>query len=192
MDKPRDETAIRVQAQQATLFALLKSGIPTAGAATAWKALTEATAKTLAVRRVSIWRLSADRERLCLDDLYDFDTHRHVKDVELEARHYPAYFQALKWNRAIVAPDAAKDARTKEFAAGYLDRHDIVSMLDAGIWQGGEARGVVCLESVGERRDWTSDEQQFAASIADLATSVLDNEELRAARLRLEQSEELF
>jgi diguanylate cyclase (GGDEF)-like protein/PAS domain S-box-containing protein len=192
MDKPRDETAIRVQAQQATLFALLKSGIPTAGAATAWKALTEATAKTLAVRRVSIWRLTADRERLCLDDLYDLDTHRHVKDVELDAKQYPGYFQALKWNRAIVAPDAAKDARTKEFAAGYLDRHDIVSMLDAGIWQAGEARGVVCLESVGERRDWTADEQQFAASIADLATSVLDNEELRAARLRLEQSEELF
>ena len=51
-------------------------------------------------------------------------------------------------------------------------------MLDAGIWQEGEAKGVVCLESVGERREWTADEQQFAAArrlLQDL-DAALDNE----------------
>ena len=186
MNKPRDDAAIRVQAQQATLFALLKSGIATAGAEIAWKALCEATAKTLSVRRASVWMLSADLQRLRLENLYDLKAHRHAKGIELDAKQYPAYFQALRWSRAIVAPDAATDPRTAEFAAEYLVKHRIVSMLDAGIWQAGAARGVVCLESVGERRDWTADEQQFAGSIADLATSVLDNEELRAARQRLE------
>jgi diguanylate cyclase (GGDEF)-like protein/PAS domain S-box-containing protein len=192
MNQAQDVAALRVQSQQATLFALLKSGIPTALAADAWKALTEATAKTLAVQRASIWLLDAKRERLTLQDLYDAKSGRHSNGLVMEAQQYPAYFQALRWSRAIVAPDAAADPHTKEFATGYLVPLDIVSLMDAGIWRGGEARGVVCLESVGERRDWFADEQQFTGSIADLAVSVLDNEALRAARTRLEESETLF
>ena len=192
MSPPRDDATRRLHAQQATLFGLLKSGVPTAGKEAAWKALTEAAAKTLGVQRASIWMVGADREELHLEDLYELRSARHSKGAALDAKSYPAYFQALRWNRAIVAPDAAEDERTREFAAGYLGPLDIVSMLDAGIWRGGEAKGVVCLESVGERRTWTADEQQFAGSIADLAASVLDNEELRGARARLEESEELF
>ncbi|APV49333.1 hypothetical protein BWI17_06350 [Betaproteobacteria bacterium GR16-43] len=192
MNRPLDDAAIRVQAQQATLFALLKSGIPTALAGDAWKSLTEATAKTMGVRRVSVWLLDAPREHLTMECLYDLKTHRHHKGVVFEATDYPAYFHALRWNRAIVAPDAATHPRTREFAQGYLDKLNIVSMLDAGIWRAGEARGVVCLEAVGERRDWTSDEQLFAGSIADLAVSVLDNEALRSTRTQLEESQLLF
>src|SRR6185369_7805869 len=150
MNRAQDEAALRVQSQQATLFALLKSGIPTALAADAWKALTEATAKTLAVQRASIWLLDAKRERLILHDLYDTKPGRHANGLTLEARQYPAYFQALRWSRAIVAPDAATDPHTKEFASEYLVPLDIVSLMDAGIWRAGVARGVVCLESVGE------------------------------------------
>ena len=65
-------------------------------------------------------------------------------------------------------------------------------MLDAGIWQEGEAKGVVCLETVGERREWTPDEQQFAASLADIAATVLVHESLRAARASLQETQELF
>src|SRR5205809_499843 len=131
MNRPLDDAAIRVQAQQATLFALLKSGIPTALASDAWKALTEATAKTLGVRRVSVWLLDATREHLTTEDLFDLETHRHSKGVVFDAGQYPSYFQALRWSRAIVAPDAATDPHTSEFARGYLDRLNIISMLDA-------------------------------------------------------------
>ena len=192
MIRPPDDIAIRVQAQQATLFALLKSGVPTAGTAAAWPALTEAAAKTLAVQRASIWSFSADGQRLRLEDLYDARSGRHSSGLELDAARYPDYFQALRWNRAIVAPDAASDPRTREFADDYLATLGIVSMLDAGIWQAGEARGVVCNESVGERREWTTDEQHFASSIADLAASALVHESLARARVQLEESQELF
>jgi len=192
MNRAHDQAALRVQTQQATVFALLKSGIPTALAADAWKALTEATARTLSVRRVSIWLLDGKGDRLMLQDLYDAKTGRHTKGLTLDSQQYPSYFHALRWSRAIVAPDAATDPHTKEFANGYLEPLDIVSMMDAGIWRNGAARGVVCLESVGERRDWFADEQQFTGSIADLAVSVLDNEALRAAHAKLEESETLF
>jgi len=192
MDRSREAAGFRAQAQQAALFALLKSGVPTAGGEVAWPALTEAAARTLDVARASIWLLSGDHQRLVPVDLFEPATGRHGAAETLEATRYPAYFQALRWTRAIVAPDAAADPRTREYAADYLGAHNIVSMLDAGIWQEGEAKGVVCLESVGERREWTADEQQFAASLADIAATVLVHEALRAARARLQETQELF
>lgn len=192
MDRSGEAAGFRAQAQQATLFALLKSGVPTAGAETAWRALTEAAARTLEVARASVWLLSDDHDRLVLADLFEREAGRHDAGTVLEAGRYPSYFHALRWNRAIVAPDAAADPRTREYAADYLGANGIVSMLDAGIWQEGEARGVVCLESVGERRGWTADEQQFAASLGDIAATVLVHESLRAARARLLETQELF
>ncbi|HEX5629906.1 MAG TPA: GAF domain-containing protein, partial [Usitatibacteraceae bacterium] len=192
MDRTREAAGFRAQAQQAALFALLKSGVPTAGAATAWRAITEAAGRTLEVARASIWILSEDRESLRQVDLFVRDGARHESGEVLEARRFPSYFHALRWNRTLLATDAAADPRTREYAAEYLPRHGIVSMLDAGIWQEGEAKGVVCLESVGERCEWTADEQQFAASLADIAATVLVHESLRSARTRLQETQELF
>jgi len=152
----------------------------------------EAAARTLDVARASVWILSEDHERLVLADLFDRERGRHDRGDELEASRYPSYFHALRWSRAIVAPDAAVDPRTREYAADYLGAHGIVSMLDVGIWQEGEARGVVCLESVGERRDWATDEKQFASSLADIATTVLVHESLSAARARCSRRRSSF
>ncbi len=192
MDRDRKSIGFRTKAQQAALFALLKSGTPTAGAETAWRALTESAAKTLDVARASVWILSEDGESLVLADLFDAASGRHGNGEVLEAGRYPAYFQALRWNRTLVAPDARGDPRTRELAGGYLEPHGVASMLDAGIWQEGRAKGAVCIEATGERRDWTLDEQQFASSLADIAATVLVHESLRAARERLQESQELF
>jgi diguanylate cyclase (GGDEF)-like protein/PAS domain S-box-containing protein len=192
MDRNPESAGFRAQAQQAALFALLKAGIPTAGAEVAWRAITEAAGATLEVARASIWILSEDRNRLVLADAYDRETGRHERGKVLEAFRYPTYFHALRGNRAVVASDAAVDPRTREYMADYLPAHGIVSLLDAGIWQEGEAKGVVCLESVGVRREWTPDEQQFASSLADIAATVLVHESLRAARQRLQDTQELF
>ncbi len=192
MDRSAAAAGFRAQAQQAALFALLQRGVPTAGAGAAWHAITEAAGNTLEVARASIWILSEDRTRLSLADAFLREAGRHQAGEVLESSHYPSYFNALRVNRTIVAPDAAADPDTREYAADYLGAHGIVSMLDAGIWQEGEARGVVCLETVGERREWTPDEQQFAASLADIAATVLVHESLRAARASLQDTQELF
>jgi len=192
MDRSPAAAGFRAQVQQAALFALLQRGIPTAGAGAAWHAITEAAGNTLEVARASIWILSEDGTRLSLADAFLRAQGRHEAGEVLDSSRYPRYFKALRDNRAIVAPDAAADPDTREYAVDYLGAHGIVSMLDAGIWQEGEARGVVCLETVGERREWTADEQQFAASLADIAATVLVHEALRAARERLQETQELF
>ena len=192
MDRSLPDHAVRAFSQQTALFALLKTGIPTAAPETAWRALTEAAARTLGVRRASIWFLGAKDTQLVLADLFDRTTGTHESGEVLGAERYPAYFHALRWSRAIVAPDAATDPRTGEFAGHYLEAHGIVSMLDAGIWHEGKARGVLCLESVGQRRDWQADEQQFAGSVADLAAATLVHDQLRAMEARLRQTEALY
>jgi len=181
---------LRVQAQQAALFGLLKGGIPVAEPRAAWPALTEALATTLRIRRASVWLFNEDRSVLRLAHEHD-DSGNPRPGAELEAVAYPAYFHALLGNRTIVAPDARTDPRTIEFNP-YFTRDDVVSLLDAGIWREGQAIGVVCAETVGERRDWTTDEQLFAGSIADLAAAVLNHEGLERARAALEESQELF
>ena len=192
MNRTHDEAALRAQTQAAAIFELLKSGTATAGVDESFRKLTETAARTLGVRRVSIWLLDAGRAILEASDLFDLATGRHERGFRLEAARYPAYFQALSWSRAIVAADAATDPRTREFASGYLDRLDIVSMMDAAIWQDGRTRGVVCLESVGERRDWTPDEQHFVGSIADIASAAMSHEQLRRARAQAQESQDIM
>jgi diguanylate cyclase (GGDEF)-like protein/PAS domain S-box-containing protein len=192
MNRTHDEATLRGQTQQAALFELLKSGTATAGTAIAFRKLTETAARTLGVRRVSIWLFDASRTVLEAADLFDLGAERHTSGTRLEAARYPSYFQALNWSRAIVAPDAATDPRTREFAAGYLDVLGIVSMMDAAIWHEGRALGVVCLEAVGERREWTPDEQHFAGSIADIASAAMSHDLLRGARARAQEAQELM
>jgi diguanylate cyclase (GGDEF)-like protein/PAS domain S-box-containing protein len=192
MNRTHDEAALRTQTQQAAIFELLKSGTATAGAAEAFRKLTETAARTLGVRRVSIWLFDATRAALELADLFDLASGRHESGVRLLAARYPAYFQALNWSRAIVAPDAVADPRTREFAEGYLDALGIVSMMDAAIWHEGRTHGVVCLESVGERRDWTPDEQHFVGSIADIASAALSHDALRRTRAEAQAAQELM
>ncbi len=190
MNRTHDEAALHAQTQQAAIFELLKSGTATAGAVEAFRKLTETTARTLGVRRVSIWLLDSTRQVLEAADLFDLATARHESGLRLEATRYPAYFHALNWSRAIIAPDAMTDPRTLEFAEGYLGPLGIVSMMDAAIWQDGRTHGVVCLESVGERREWTPAEQHFAGSIADIASAALSHGALREARGQAHEARE--
>ncbi len=192
MNRGQDAAVLRAQTQQAALFELLKGGITTAGTDQAFRALTEAAAKTLGVSRVAIWLFSADHSRLVLADQYTFGEREQAGGLELLADRLPAYFEALRTSRVIAAPDAETDPRTCEFGSGYLEARGVVSLLDAGIWQAAEPKGVVCATTASERRDWTLDEQQFACSIADLAAAALDYERLTEAQSRLAESEELF
>jgi GAF domain-containing protein len=138
-----ESLADRVRRQQATLLELVKSGVTAQSLGLALATLTEATARTLGVSRVSIWHLSADRKALVLDDLYEPELERHSTGVVLKAAEYPTYFEALRVNRVISASDARRDLRTRDFREAYLEPLDIHSMLDAAIWYDGESQGVI-------------------------------------------------
>jgi PAS domain S-box-containing protein len=128
---------------------------------------TETVAETLPAERVSVWLLGdEDRELRCVD-LYRRSADEHERGTVLHADRYPRYFDAVRTNRAVAADDARQDPRTNEFAGHYLEPHGITSMLDATIRRRGDVVGVLCVEHVGDQREWRDDEVSFAAAVAD-------------------------
>jgi len=182
----------RVEARQGALLEVARSGLLAKDFAATCQQLTETTVEALGVERASVWLLHADSGELELQDIFQRGTGKHAGGMVLRQVDYPRYFAALKSDRTISASDAATDARTSEFREGYLNPQNIVSLLDARIARGDELYGVICIESVGERRDWQPDEQLFAAWVADLAAVAYESELGRQAEVRLKASEERF
>jgi PAS domain S-box-containing protein len=153
--------------------------------------ITEVTAETLGVARVSVWRYAADGQSIVCADLFDAVSREHSEGAVLSAHIHPAYFAALAEAEVIVADDAVMHPQTREFADDYLRPLGIVSMLDAPIAVNGQRLGVVCHEHVGPPRQWAADEQTFAVAVANIVAAVLEADEREhaesAARKHLER-----
>lgn len=113
-------------------------------------------------------------------DLFEREASKHSSGLELAASSFPSYFAALQTERTIAAHDAHTDPRTAEFSAPYLKVLGIGAMLDVPVWVEGRMVGVVCHEHVGGAMRWTSDDENFAYSMAGFVA--LAEERRRRAR----------
>lgn len=158
----------------------------------AFALLTERTATTLEVSRANVWLFTDnDRTTLRCIDIYDFATQLHSAEGELDIDHVPNYINALKQERVIRADDALTDPRTAEFRDEYLPRHNIKSMLDAPIRKNGEVVGVICVEQIGNHRQWDDAEANFVATMSDFATMALLSHEKDLAETALIQAQKM-
>ncbi|HEV7238905.1 MAG TPA: EAL domain-containing protein [Thermoanaerobaculia bacterium] len=148
----------------------------------ALREITEAAADTLAVERVGVWFFTPDRQAIRCSELYERTPALHSEGGELTAMRYPVYFKALESERTIAAVDARLDPRTSAFTTSYLDPFGVTSMLDAPIRRLGSIYGVVCFEHTGAPRAWSSDDEHFASSIADLVAMAIDASDRRHAQ----------
>lgn len=154
--------------------------------------ITEADAEAMQVERTSVWFFNDARTAVTCQDLFKRTEGTHETGPELKAALHPRYFEALIESRVIAASDACSDPRTSEFAEDYLKPLGISSMLDAPVWLHGNIIGIVCHEHVGPARTWLPEEQDFAASIADMVSLTLEAAERRRAEDALGRSEEEF
>ena len=60
-------------------------------------------------------------------------------------------------------------------------------MIDVPIRLHGQIIGIICHEHIGPRREWTSSEQDFAASVADMISLKLEATERKKAEQKLER-----
>ncbi len=158
----------------------------------ALREITEASAKTLGVDRVNVWLYDEDRSKICCIDHYEMSSDKHATGLELASADYPSYFEALEKQRIIAAHDAHSDPRTREFSETYLLPNGISSLLDAPVWKGGKMIGLVCHEHVGPARTWTSEDQNFAASIADFISLAFESRDREQIKAELEESNSLL
>ncbi len=178
-----------IQKQQSVLLNLALSRVDAEGGLPALlERVTEACAHCLDVERVGVW-LFTDDGVLTRVELYQKEQGEHSSQTEACQQNYPNYFAALHVERAIAADNALTDPRTREFADDYVSSIDIQAMLDAPIRVDGTLRGVLSHEHMLQPRHWTTAEQSFAASAADLISLAISNiEHQRATQesLRLE------
>jgi signal transduction histidine kinase/HAMP domain-containing protein len=142
------------------------------------KAVEEA-ATTLGVERVSIWFLNQPSSELQCSGLYTRAEGQCQDETRLRAVDYPAYFQAIENSRIVAANDARTDPRTREFTQAYLEPQGITAMMDIPIRLHAKLLGVICCEHVGQPREWSLEEQDFGASVADMIALQVETDERR-------------
>ncbi|MFC1476040.1 PAS domain S-box protein [Candidatus Zixiibacteriota bacterium] len=187
------QSEVRLQRQNAALAKLdIRKILARGDLPAAVRRINETAAEALDVERVSVWLYNAESTAICCLDLYENSRQHHSDGIELARDQYPAYFAALEENLTIAAHDAHSDPRTREFADSYLTPLRITSMMNAPIRAGGQIAGVLCCEQVGPRHPWTLDEQNFAASMADLVALALEASDRGRAVRELRESEERY
>lgn len=143
----------------------------------ALKAITEAGTAGLRCERSSVWLYADNETKIVCLDLFQKTEQQHAGGVELFAKDFPGYFQALAEDRTIAANDAHTHPATREFSEVYLAPLGITSMLEAPIRKHGKLLGVLCSEHVGPMRTFTQEEQNFSANVADFVTRALQANE---------------
>jgi signal transduction histidine kinase len=153
--------------------------------------LCEISADTLGVERVGVWLLAAGRGALRCVNLFERSRREHSEGVTLHVADFPGYFREVGGRRVLPVEMAQTDPRTAELRAAYLVPLGISSMLDAPVLLRGEVAGVVCHEQVGPAREWTTEDRDFAMSVADAVAAKMKAAELLIATSALRHRAEL-
>jgi signal transduction histidine kinase/sensor domain CHASE-containing protein/ActR/RegA family two-component response regulator len=151
----------------------------------------DATIEILQVQRVSIWLY--DRTRTKLQSIASLSRQSdpiQVRNLEFSVREYPIYFQAIEENRTISVNDSEIDPRTHGLSKSYFKNLNIKASLDAPIRIGGQTVGVICIEHLDSPRQWSSEDQNFAGSVADLISLAIEARDRVAAELQLQRAKE--
>ncbi|MFB6157186.1 MAG: PAS domain S-box protein [Haloferacaceae archaeon] len=158
---------------------------------TAVRRITETAADLLDVPRVNVWLTDDDGDVLTCVDNYDREAGEHTRGAEIDPDEHPAYVEALRTHQVVDATDAREDPRTSELA-DYLDANGVGALLDGTLRSGGEVVGVVCHEHTGGPREWTEDDLDFAADVADVVHRALRNRERAERERELERTNTLL
>ena len=149
----------------------------------------ELSARTLGVARVGLWLLGEQRASLVPVGVHDSTgAFTGIELTELPLAKWPAYAAAIDARRVIVADDVATDPATRELG-GYVAARGITSLLDAPIFLSGEVWGIVCHEHIGRGRKWQAREIDFAISVADMISTLLEQARRLAAEAALREQE---
>lgn len=193
LEAEQEARARRLRDQQTALLDLLRCPALVDGdLAAAIRRITEVAARTLGCGRAGLWWLDGERTRLTAAAVYRMADDRHQSGQVLEADRFPNYFRTLETHRVIAAADIARDPRAAELAADPPAGPAAGAMLDAPIYWEGCCVGVLRHENLGGVRQWQADEEQFAASLADMAALALHNARRRDAEQALRLSETRF
>ena len=129
--------------------------------------ITEIVAQALGARRVSVWRLTADRHELVCDDCYDRDTEGHTAGTDLRREELPQAFAWLVAGTELAVRDTARDPRTAELNRHYLNPVGCQALVSVPIRRDTGTVGAVWVEDEEPRSNF-ADTLSFARAVAGM------------------------
>lgn len=139
------------------------------------------------VERVGVWLTSKDNKTIYNFAQYDQKSGHYKSDVILDQSSSVHYFSLLHSHRTIPITDIYKDKRAEELLPFYTEyAKEVRALLDAPIITSSGVKGVLCCESF-SAREWTSQEQLFVGTFADMIAIVLERMERLEVEQQLEQ-----
>lgn len=124
--------------------------------------------RDLDVTRASIWFFSSDGTAITCACEVDQRTGQVMQGETLEEANCPAYFQAIRRDQTVAAPDVNVHPATRCLSDQFLRVHGILSLLDHVVTADGRPMAVLCAEQCGTRRDWTSADGEYLFQVATL------------------------
>jgi signal transduction histidine kinase len=159
---------------EAALLKLVTTSYP--DLASALRQITEISAHTLGVERVSVWLFDEDRTELRCRDIYFLSSDSHGSGMKLGATDSPKYFAELSKCLTIAADDARTDERTRELTDIFLEKFGVHAVLAVPIRLRGDMVGVLSHGHTRNVRAWNQEEQDFANAAAGVVALALEAE----------------
>ena len=154
------------------------------GITEAVKRIDEIVAKTLEAQRASVWLLDREGKALRALDVFERLTGRHASGRVLSLENSPDYLRAASQGRVIAATDVFADPWTASLAEEYFRPLDIVSVVNAPVRVAGKIPALLCVGHTGAAHEWTPEEINFVAEVADqVAHAMLNAERQQTERM---------
>jgi PAS domain S-box-containing protein len=185
-EEARRERELRLQGQQVALSDLARDkALHLGDLEVSAVRITETASVTLDVSHASLWLLSAqDAEYAECVDWYDRSASRHVQPASAPVRAFPALSHGRHSERVVALARPPRQDTTVPLPGPDAGGAAVAALLQAPIRVAGHVVGVVNLTETAPRA-WSIEDQNFAASLADLASLAID------ARDRMRSGQEL-
>lgn len=146
--------------------------------------------KDTGIDRISYWYY--EQEDLKCLSLYSLvhDTFEEG-DICLKS-DYPIYYKALEKDNIIIANDVYKEPSTKEYVSSYFPEFGIQSMLNVPVFLDGGMKAILCFETVKTARNWDNEDVNFARSISDIVSLVIESQKRFETEMKLKSRNEIL
>ncbi len=137
------------------------------------------------IDRVSYW--TYDKLSLKCFSLYDLELDDFKVGLVSFKSDRPNYFEYLEKEQLIVATDVYEYFYINEFVDDYFLKEKIKSMLNLPVFINGELHSLLSFETTKQKREWDSDDVNFARSIADVISLAIETYKRRETEEKLEE-----
>ncbi|HWK44056.1 MAG TPA: GAF domain-containing protein [Stellaceae bacterium] len=177
-ERDRDATATRLRLENEVLVGIATCrALATGDLDTIIPLITQKAAEVLGSNRTSVWLLDEAARRVTCNFGAWGDPDGLLTGQSIEIEPYPEYFTALFEGRGIAMNDVGTDPRTARLRRAIPCTAGVASLLVSTIRVGDRVLGFLSCEQADNPRQWTADEQNFAASLADLTAMTIEAQE---------------